>query len=390
MYDVLVVGGGIHGAGVAQAAAVSGYSVLLLEKSDIAAGTSSKSSKLIHGGLRYLESGQLSLVKECLHERELLLKNAPHLVELKPFIIPIYSNTSRSALKVRAGLSLYALLNGLKRSGRFRSIAKNTWNNLDGLTENNLQHVFQYWDAQTNDKLLTQAVIKSAEEFAAEVKTSAELLSASYVNEQWVIKYAVGDSEKEVQAKVVINAGGPWVNRINDKFSPSPSQINIDLVQGSHIIVDGEVSQGIYYLEAPTDKRAVFVMPWCGNTMIGTTELTYIGEPEKVYPTDDEISYLINTVKFYFPKFRSLIDDNVRQSFAGLRVLLADDGSAFSRSRETIIHEDEINAPKLFAIYGGKLTAYRATAANVIQRIKHYLPDRKIIGDTKKIKLPII
>jgi len=390
MYDIVVVGGGIHGAGVAQAAAVGGYSVLLLEKSDIADGTSSKSSKLIHGGLRYLESGQFSLVKECLHERELLLKNAPHLVELKPFIIPVYSDTSRSALKIRAGLSLYALLNGMKRTGRFQSVVKSAWYNLDGLTENNLQHVFQYWDAQTNDKLLTQSVIKSAEEFDAEVKTNSELLSANYVNDQWLIKTNVNGKESEVQAKVVINAGGPWVNHINDRFSPLPSKIKIDLVQGSHIIVDGDVSQGIYYLEAPTDKRAVFVMPWYGDTMIGTTELTYSGEPEKVQPTDGEIKYLISTAKHYFLKFRSLTNDDVKQSFAGLRVLPADDGSAFSRSRETIIHEDKQNAPQLFSIYGGKLTAYRATAENVIQRIKHYLPIHKIRGDTKKIKLPAI
>ncbi len=390
MYDVVVVGGGIHGAGVAQAAAVSGYSVLLLEKSDVADGTSSKSSKLIHGGLRYLESGQFSLVKECLHERELLLKNAPHLVELKPFIIPVYTDTSRSALKIRAGLSLYALLNGLKRSGRFQSIAKSAWNNLDGLAENDLQHVFQYWDAQTNDRLLTQAVIKSAEEFGSELKTNAELLSANYVDDHWIIKYVVNGDESEAHGKITINAGGPWINRINNRFIPSPLQVNIDLVQGSHIVVDGEVSQGIYYLEAPIDKRAVFVMPWYGDTMIGTTELTYTGEPEKVHPTDGEINYLIDTVKHYFPKFRSITSHDVKQSFAGLRVLPAHDESAFSRSRETIIHEDIQNAPQLFSIYGGKLTAYRATSENVIQRIKHYLPSHKIRGDTKKIKLPTI
>lgn len=387
-YDVVIIGGGIHGAGVAQAAAAHGYSVLLLEKNDIADGTSSKSSKLIHGGLRYLESGQFSLVKECLYERQLLLKNAPHLVSLKPFIIPVYSDTSRGSMKIRVGLTLYSLLNGFKRSGQFQSISRKKWADFDGLNTNALQSVFQYWDAQTNDRLLTQAVIKSAENFNAVVKKNAEFLGAKIQNDNWVVRYRVHSREHEATAKVVINAAGPWVNAVNDRISLAMEKIPVDLVQGTHIILKGETTKGIYYLEALKDKRAIFVMPWYGDTMVGTTELTYTGDPDKVYATDDEINYLTDTVKHYFPKYASLNKSDIVNSFAGLRVLPADNGSAFSRSRETIIHEDKKNTPQLFSIYGGKLTAYRAAAEKVIRQIEHYLPQCRVRGDTKKIKLP--
>jgi len=405
MYDVAIIGGGIHGAGVAQAAAVAGYSVILLEQHDIGDGTSSKSSKLIHGGLRYLESGQFSLVKECLEERALLLKNAPHLVELKPFIIPIYMNTIRSAFTIRVGLSLYAMLGGLRGSSRFNSIPITEWEGLDGLSTEHLTHVFQYWDAQTNDKLLTQAVIKSAEEYSAKIITQAKLLKATYVgkeqveqeqkktrqgDEHWSLQYLHHEKVHNVKASVVINASGPWVNRVNQRISSKLSNIDVDLVQGAHIIVKGEVTKGIYYLEAPSDQRAVFVMPWYGDTMIGTTERNFTGDPSDVAPTDDEVDYLLQTAAHYFPKLRSFDRASIVEKFAGLRVLPSDSGSAFSRSRETIVHEDKVNGARLFSIYGGKLTAYRATAESVIDKIKHYLPQRKVIGDTKKIKLPLL
>ena len=152
LFDVVVIGGGIHGAGVAQAAAAQGYSVLVLEQSAIAAGTSSRSSKLIHGGLRYLENAQFSLVRECLRERALLLKNAPELVKLKPFYIPVYSETSRSAWQIRAGLALYSTLGGLGADTRFKIVPRHEWGTLDGLDREDLHKVFRYYDGQTDDK----------------------------------------------------------------------------------------------------------------------------------------------------------------------------------------------------------------------------------------------
>ena len=177
-YDVVVIGGGIHGAGIAQAASARGFSVMVLEQTGIASGTSSRSSKLIHGGLRYLESRQFSLVRECLRERTLLLELAPQLIELKPFYIPVYQDTTRRPWLLHAGLSLYAVLGGLHPATRFRRVPQNQWKNLDGLDTAHLEAVFQYNDAQTDDAALTRAVMRSAQRMGAQLKVSATFTGA--------------------------------------------------------------------------------------------------------------------------------------------------------------------------------------------------------------------
>src|SRR6185436_2703518 len=169
-YDLLIIGAGIHVVGVAQAAAAAGYSVLVLEKTALAAGTSSKSSKLIHGGLRYLETGQLRLVRESLREREILLRVAPELVHLVPFYIPVYRRTRRRPWQITVGLSLYAALGGFTSANRFARLARDEWAALDGLETRALQAVFRYHDAQTDDAALTRAVMRSAQSLGAELK----------------------------------------------------------------------------------------------------------------------------------------------------------------------------------------------------------------------------
>ena len=243
-YDVVVVGGGIHGTGVAQAAACHGYSVLLLEKTALAAGTSSRSSKLIHGGLRYLEGLDFGLVRESLSEREILLKIAPDLVRLQPFHIPVYPETSRRPLFIRAGLTLYALLAGLDRTSRFRTLARNQWGSLDGLDTNRLQSVFQYHDAQTNDAVLTRAVMQSAIDFGAELSCPSEFMAATIDQQGVDILFRETGIEKSCSASVVINAGGPWVNEIADRITPKPAGVDVDLVQGTHLILEGSLSAG--------------------------------------------------------------------------------------------------------------------------------------------------
>jgi len=386
--DVIVIGGGIHGAGVAQAVAAAGHSVCLLEQNQIASGTSSKSSKLIHGGLRYLESAQFSLVKECLQEREYLLNNAPHLVELKPFLIPIYRQTQRRPMTIRLGLTLYALLNAFRASGRFKSINKNLWSDLDGISLDDLQHVFQYWDAQTDDKLLTQAVIASAVSMDCEVIKPAKVTKLNQQKNNWEIEYEQNGQKHSLISKVVVNAAGPWVNQVLGLVDPQSQIKPVDLVQGTHIVLEGETKQGIYYLESPLDKRAIFVMPWYGNTLIGTTEKSFIGDPANVEASDEEVEYLLNSVGFYFPKYQNLQVEHIMDKFAGLRVLPAAEGAAFSRPRETSVYEDKVKAEGLFTIYGGKLTAYRATSALVLNQIAHLLPNVKSIADTRFLKLP--
>jgi len=386
--DLVIIGGGIHGAGIAQAAAARGWSVLVLEQTDIASGTSSRSSKLIHGGLRYLESGQISLVRECLNERALLLKLAPQLVQLKPFHIPVYRHTTRRPWQLQVGLSLYALLGGLQPAARFRRVPQSQWNNLDGLETTGLQTVFQYYDAQTDDAALTRAVMRSAQELGAQLIMPATFIAAQSHEQGSIVEYRHNGKTESCNASVLVNAAGPWAQQVLSRITPAPTQRNIDLVQGTHIVVPGKLTQGIYYVEAPTDRRAVFVMPWKDNTLVGTTESVYLGDPGEVKPLPQEQAYLLQTLAHYFPQHRE--QQNILATMAGLRVLPADEGAAFSRSRETILHPDRSDHPdnaRLLTVYGGKLTTYRLTAERVVARLAGVLPRRKAIADTRELKL---
>lgn len=382
-YDVIVIGGGIHGAGVAQAAAAGGYSVLLLERQALGSGTSSRSSKLIHGGLRYLESAQLGLVRESLHEREILLRIAPTLVKRVPFFIPVFAGTRRRPWFIRAGLSLYALLGGLSRGTRFETVPRAQWDNLDGLDTNGLEEVFRYEDAQTDDAVLTLAVMRSAQELGAELRCPANFLSAKVIDRGFKVHYLAGDNENACRARTLVNAAGPWANTILDRITPRPSVLSVDLVQGAHIVIEGETRRGVYYVEAPRDRRAVFVMPWKGHTLIGTTETPYHGDPGSVRALPEEISYLQETFQHYFPDRPGPLLD----SFAGLRVLPHGAGSVFRRSRETILHRNSSDPAQLVTIYGGKLTGYRATATKVIRLLKKTLPARIPVADTAELPL---
>ena len=393
-YDLVIVGGGIHGAGVAQAASAKGLSVMVLEQTGIASGTSSRSSKLIHGGLRYLESGEFSLVRECLQERALLLKLAPHLVELKHFYIPVYRNTARRPWLLNIGLSLYALQGGFRPETRFRCVPQKHWNKLDGLETAELEAVFQYNDAQTDDAALTRAVMHSAQQMGAQVKIPAVFTGArlgdpdKYTN---IIEYCHNGKTEVCTAKIIVNAAGPWVQKILSLISPSPTKLKIDLVQGTHIVVPGMLTKGIYYVEA-YDKRVVFIMPWQGNTLVGTTEFPYQGNPANVKPLSHEEVYLMKTLLRYFPKYNS--EQKILSSTAGLRVLpssenqnLSGADSIHSRSRETILHTGKQDNLSLLTIYGGKVTTYRLTAERVMARISKTLPVRKVIADTRYLKL---
>ena len=389
-YDVLVVGGGINGVGVAQAAAAVGHSVLLLEKTELAAGTSSKSSKLIHGGLRYLESWEFGLVQEGLSERALMLRLAPDLVELKPFYIPVFEYTRRQPWLVRAGLGFYAVLGKLRKEVRFRKVPRRRWDELDGLVTDKLAAVFCYWDAQADDAALTAAVWKSAEGLGAKLAMPAEFIGAEILDDGCAVHYRQGEREITCQARVLVNAAGPWVNRVLSAIDPPQTQRRVQLVQGSHIIVGGQVEHGIYYVEVPRDGRAAFVMPWKGQTLVGTTETRFRGDPDDVRPLRAERSYLRRVLNRYFPRYNATGPEAVLDAFAGLRVLPAGPGHAFHRSRETILDVDvdgKKDHPHVLSIYGGKLTSWRATAEKVMSRIEGSLPARKRAIDTRTIRL---
>ncbi len=382
-YEVVIVGGGIHGAGVAQAAAAAGYRVLLLEKQQPAAGTSSRSSKLIHGGLRYLESGQFRLVWEALHEREILLRIAPGLVQLVAFIIPVYAGSLRPPWQIQAGLCLYALLAGLKPHSRFSVLEKTEWESLGGLRKEGLCAVFSYLDAQTDDTALTRAVLASAVSLGAEALYPALFVSATRTGDGYRIDYRFKDQQRSCSARVLVNAGGPWVNLVQDRISPVPPKLAVDLVQGTHIHLDDPISTSIFYAESLRDRRPVFIMPWKQGTLVGTTETVFTGDPDEIEPLPKEIAYLEETLGFYFPQYKG----RVIGSMAGLRVLPAGQGKPAQRSRETILLPDEAQSPQLIAIYGGKLTAYRATAARVMRLARKTLPEKKPIACTAELPL---
>ncbi len=381
--DLLIVGGGIHGVGVAQAGAAAGYRTVLLEQGSLAVGTSSRSSKLIHGGLRYLESGHIGLVRESLHERELLLRLAPQLVHRKRFFIPIYNHTSRHPLLIRSGLTLYAVLAGGRQGTRFRSVPRREWDQLDGLTMKDLRKVYQFWDAQTDDRQLTAAVMRSAMTMDARLCCPARFLGANIGEHGCLVRYDHEGCEKKIQTQVLVNAAGPWANGVLALIEPRMSPLAVDMVQGSHLELPGHVEKGCYYMEVPSDRRAVFVMPWKDHTLLGTTEQTYHGDPSQVVPLPAEVDYLLEVFRHYFPGRPT----DVLDKWAGLRVLPRAKGAAFGRSRETQLPLDNPRRPRVVSIFGGKLTGYRATAEKVVALVSATLPARERRARTDELTL---
>ncbi|MEK7758074.1 MAG: FAD-dependent oxidoreductase [Pseudomonadota bacterium] len=381
-HDLVVIGAGIHGAGMAQAAAAAGYSVLVLEQTGVASATSCRSSKLIHGGLRYLESGQLNLVHESLRERDILLRVAPQLVRLVPFHIPVYRHAARRAWQIRAGLSLYAMLGNLRRHAWFAALPRSQWNELDGLATENLQAVFRYQDAQTDDAALTQAVMRSAQSLGAELVVPGEFLGAQRTAHGYAVRYRTPLGEAESHCTALVNAAGPWINAVLARITPRVPPTAIELVQGAHIVLDGALQHGVYYTEAE-DGRAVFVMPWRRMTLVGTTETRFSGDPALVQPQAAEVEYLLQTFHRYFPGR----DRQVRDQFAGLRVLPLAHSAVFHRPRETLFPIDAPQRPRLVSICGGKLTGYRATAQKVLALLRAVLPVRPVRADTATLQL---
>lgn len=382
-YDVVIIGAGIHGVGVAQAAAAAGYSVLVLECTQPAVATSCRSSKLIHGGLRYLETGQFGLVREALRERELLLRLAPRLVRRVTFHIPVYAHSARRAWKIRTGLSLYALLGGLGRNVRFATVPRSQWGRLDGLATEGLQAVYRYDDAQTDDAQLTHAVLRSAQSLGVELRCPANFSSAQRHPNGFAVHYLEHNTETTCHAHTLVNAAGPWVNTVLARITPQPTALPIELVQGAHIVLTGAFPRGAYYVEAPRDRRPVFMLPHGEATLVGTTETSFDGDPAVVEARPEEIAYLQETVSHYFPGR----DTTARAHFAGVRVLPADTSAFVQRTRETTLLPDDARAPRLISIYGGKLTTYRAVATRVVQQLRRVLPPTKTRADTTTLPL---
>jgi glycerol-3-phosphate dehydrogenase len=379
-YDVVVIGGGIQGCGVAQATQSCGFTTLLLEKEDWAWATSSRSSKLIHGGLRYLQTGQFSLVKECLDERAWMLRKLPNLVKTNWFVIPFYKDSHYRRWQIHLGLWIYYALTGFAKQGRFRRIRKKAWGSIPGLNRENLEMVFAYQDAQTDDYLLTLAVKDSALRYGASCLNKARFISASRQGEDYRINFEYQGEIFTVNTHMVINATGPWVNKTLSAFSPQPRMRQYDFVQGTHIVISEKLDRKCFYLESPSDGRAVFVMPWRDKTLVGTTETLFDGEPDAVEPLPEEIDYLMEVVRHYFPDQPLTFES----AFSGLRVLPQSGAlPSFLQSRDVLLDVED----GLITICGGKLTAWRATAERVLREIEkqlgvgRYIDTRDLIID---------
>jgi glycerol-3-phosphate dehydrogenase len=363
IYDLVVVGAGIHGAGVAQAAAVKGHSALVIEKRE-AAGleTSSASSKLIHGGLRYLETAQFRLVYECLREQRLLLRNAPHLVRRSAFYIPVYRDSQRHPAWIYLGLHCYRLLSGWRREDAIRTVPRDQWPQL-GIRQENLRAVFRYFDAQTDDQQLTRAVLQSAEKLGAQVRFQCAITRATKADGLYELTLTDGSL---IRCRTLVNAAGPWANAVAAVLAV-PQQ-PLDWVQGVHLVLERPSPASCFYLESPRDKRAVFVLPWKGKTLVGTTER--ILDFPKADVSQEEIDYLLEVYNHYFPQHPQG-PQNILETFAGIRVLPKDKRNPNKRSRETIF----VRTPDqtYVGIYGGKLTSYRATAEKVVHLLTQVL-----------------
>ncbi len=370
-FDVLVVGGGITGTGIARDAALRGLKVALVEKLDFAAGTSSKSSKLVHGGLRYLEHAEFALVFESVNERKRLMKLARHLVRPLPFLVTNYKGDRRWLATLALGLWIY---DALCFFGNYRNHttygAKKTLQLEPTLKSQGLNGGILYYDCLTDDARLTLECAIDAASLGAVVVNHAKAGKLLRAADGKVEGAVVHDSETgaaiDVRAKVVINATGPWSDEVR-ALAGEPRILKP--TKGIHIVVDAArvpVKHALM-MSSPRDKRVVFCIPWgLGRTVVGTTDTFFDGSPDKLEPTKEDVTYLLETANAYFPQ-ASLVEDDVLATWSGLRPLLKpeDEGAGASAvSREHEIYE----APGFVTIAGGKLTTFRLMAAQVVDR----------------------
>ena len=383
--DLFVIGGGINGAGIARDAAGRGLKVVLCEKDDLAQGTSSRSGKLVHGGLRYLEYYEFRLVREALIEREVLLNAAPHIIWPMRFVLP-HSPTDRPAWLVRLGLFLYDHLGGRKKLPGTRTL--DLRRDPEGAPIlDQYKRGFEYSDCWVDDARLVVLNALDAAEHGAEVLTRTACTSARREDGAWTIETRNTAGEvRTFRARCIANAAGPWVSDIVRRVAGSNSSRNVRLVKGSHIIVPKFWAGQQAYLVQNHDKRVIFINPYEGDkALIGTTDIAYEGRAEDVQADDKEIDYLIAAVNRYFKE--KLRRSDVLHSFSGVRPLFDDGkGNPSAVTRDYVFDLDESGAP-LLNVFGGKITTFRELAERGLHRLKHIFPQ---MGPdwTRDAKLP--
>ncbi len=392
-FDLIVVGAGINGAGIARDAAMRGLHVLVLDKGDIASGTTSWSTRLIHGGLRYLEHGEVGLVRESLRERERLLHAAPHLVRPLPLVIPIYEGDRRGPLTIRAGMVAYDILSFDKSLDRHRMLsAEEALHRVPGLNPEGLRGAAVYYDAQVEyaERLAVENAL-AARDHGAVVLTYARvdrllIEDGAVRGVAFTDLLAEGQAGEEIaRAAVTVNVAGPWVDRVLAGTSPGDAGSNgmgdraagrmIGGTKGSHIVVEsfaGAPADALY-VEARHDGRPYFVVPWNNQYLIGTTDTRYTGDLDRVEASDEEIDYLIAETNRVLPG-AGLTRAHVTFTYAGVRPLpYQAEGVEGGITRRHVVHDHaEAGSPPLggfLSIVGGKLTTYRNLAEQTVDAV---------------------
>jgi D-erythritol 1-phosphate dehydrogenase len=384
IFDLLVIGGGINGAGIARDAAGRGLKVVLCEKDDVAQGTSSRSGKLIHGGLRYLEYYEFRLVREALIEREIMLASAPHIVWPLRFVIP-HAPEQRPAWLVRLGLFLYDHLGGRKKLAACRSI--DLRRDPEGRAiKPQYSKAFEYSDCWVDDARLVVLNLLDAQERGATVYTRTTAQAARRVGEYWEITLASSDgSVRILRAKAIANAAGPWVENVINAVAGLNSARKVRLVKGSHLIVKKFWEGPNSYVFQNHDKRVIFVNPYLKDwVLIGTTDVPYQGPPDNVAIDEAEIDYMLAAVNRYTQK--QLTRADVLHSYSGVRPLYDDASDNPSAVTRDYVFEVE-GTPPLLSVFGGKITTYRKLAEHALQKLEPFFPDMKAAW-TAKATLP--
>ncbi len=373
--DIAIIGGGINGCGIARDAAGRGLSVYLCEQNDLASGTSSWSTKLIHGGLRYLEHYEFRLVREALMERERLWRLAPHIIWPLRFVLPVHRGL-RPAWLLRLGLFLYDHLGGRKLLPPTRTLNLET-DDAGQALKPDARIGFEYSDCWVDDARLVVLNAMDARTRGALIETRQKLISAIRKDGFWdlTIEDQVTKTSKHIEARALINAAGPWVADVLQDKIRSDLEARVRLVQGSHIVVGRLFTHDRAYIFQNADGRIIFAIPYQNNfTLIGTTDHDYQGDPSAVHATEDEITYLLSAARDYFKA--PIERDNVVWAYSGVRPLYDDGASkAQEATRDYVLKLDDIKgqAP-LLAVFGGKITTYRKLAESVLERLMPYFP----------------
>ncbi len=399
IFDLIIVGGGINGAGIARDAAMRGLKVLLLEKNDFAYGTSSRSTKLIHGGIRYLEHHNFLLVWEASHERKILSKIAPQLVRPLPFVVPVYEGDKRKTWWVQLGIFLYGLMAGFaglvvaQKIGAGSISAQKMLQLVPQLQQKGLMGGGLYYDCQTDDARLTLANIQDAVRHGAIVKNYTEVVSVRTHESSQARKDIENPSGKPAidvlaqdvltaekfsfSGRLVVNATGPWLGQNLKKWhleSEMAGNSSLRLTKGIHFFVPKINDDFALLISAKKDNRVFFTIPWGAYTLVGTTDTDYNGSPDEVTAEKDELEYLLAELKRIFPHAKLGVND-VIADFAGLRPLIySPEVTPGAVSREYQLKEDRIGYSEILSVVGGKITTYRKlaerTTALVLKKLR--------------------